>query len=409
MFKLILPIIASISLYAESISLSDLAFIVQKKDKVSIIFSNDVQKNTTVDFPSDYSKSDYLPLFKSILSANGFKLTNNEGMYIVGTSNANDTDSSKSLIAPSGSGDLLPPPALVSGSAALTPPSVILQGANSLDLNVTFVSHKLDYLQLDSIKPLLDFSGLAYSFSPVSKTITFKQSKQNKQLIKNLIKAIEDQDVLKNQVTMKITIFDTNQNKLKEVGFNPSLTFDFGLLSQVGSVLSGANVTEFKASLKFLESQGVTSIVQSTSYLVSDDEKLEFKKVLSIPFLDENYVVTNQSVSNQTTKHKYKDIGFVVDATPTIVGDTIYLDFTLSIGNVVSGGDLPTTSTSSITNKFSLHKGEVLLLAGISKKTLIGSDSGLPNMESLPFWKRLFTQTSDNTTDETFSVSIEIL
>lgn len=406
MFRLILPLLISVSLFAQSISLVDLAFIVQKKDKVNIIFSNDVPKTVLVDFPIDYSKSSYMPFFRSVLQANNLSMKDNDGIFLVSTAAALSDQ-----VIPGGGTNLLAPPPLVNSasfSSALpfTPSPVITPGT---DYNFSFVSHKLDYLQFDSVKSLLEFSELPYSYSPVSKTITFKNNGKNTKLIKKLITEIKSIDILKEQVTLKITIFDTNNKKLREVGINPNLTFDFDLLSRTGALLTGSTVSQFKGSLAFLQNSGVTKVSQSTSYLISDSDQLDFKKVVSIPFLDENFALSNQVGTNQSQKYKYRDVGFKVLVTPTIVGDNVFLDFSLSVENVLTSGDLPTTSQNSIVNKFSVKKGDIVLLAGISKNSIIESKDGMPFLENIPILNGIFTKKSNSYTDDTFNVSIEIL
>lgn len=408
MFRLILLILININIFAQNISLFDLAFIVQKKDDVSIIFSSDIPKNIIVNFPDGYNKPSFLPFFQSVLAANNLSSSNNDGIITV----TPKTDSSSSVSAPQDANQRIDSSVFENRhdlNKLYVPQdsngSIV---NNDVDYNVSFVSQKLKYMKFDDIKPLLEFSKLPYSFSTVSKTIIFKENKKNSKYIKKLCDEIDSLDVLKDQVTLKITIFDTNLNKLKDVGINPNLSFDFDILSKTGALLSGTHAAEFKGSLKFLQTEGVTQVQQSTSYLISDSEKLEFNKVLSIPVLDENYVVTSQNSVNQSTRHKYIDVGFVVDATPTIVGDTVYLDFSLSIGSIVSSGDLPITSKNSISNKFSLHKGDVLLLAGISKDTLTKSDNGLPFINKVPFLGSLFHENSDSKVNETFNVSIEV-
>ncbi len=411
MFRFLLLLVINFSLFAQNISLMDLAFIVQKKDNVSIIFSSDIPSNIIVNFPDSYNKSSFIPFFKSVLSANNLSYSIKDDIVTVSVLKDNATQSN-SIISNSPNIDSkgnINPDVFQYRPQKFTDINSSINSINTQeDYNFSFASQKLNYLQFDDIKPLLEFSKLPYSFSSVSKTIIFKENNKNSKFIKKLCKEITTLDVLKDQVTLKITIFDTNQNKLKEIGINPNLSFDFDILSKTGALLSGSHVADFKGSLKFLQTNGVTKISQSTSYLVSDSEKLEFNKVISIPVLDENYVVTSQSSVNQSTKHKYIDVGFVVKATPTIVGDTIYLDFSLSTGSVVSAGDLPITSKNSISNKFSLKKGEVLLLAGISKESLIKSSSGLPFLNDIS-WLSWLTQKSDSYVNETFNVSIEVL
>ncbi|MFA6395250.1 MAG: hypothetical protein WCW84_04735, partial [Sulfurimonas sp.] len=273
MFRLILPLVISVSLFAQSISLSDLAFIVQKKDKVNLIFASDVPKTLMVDFPTDYSKSTYMPFFRSTLEANNLFIREKDGIFLV---TASDATNGQSNLTPTGSqsGILQPPPPLMPSNSnqllQLPQSSPGLSSTPEMDYKISFISHKLDFLQFDDVKPLLEFSGVPYSFSTVSKTITFKENKLNKKLIHKLIEEIKTIDVKKDQVTLKITIFDTNLNKLREIGINPNLNFDFDVLTRAGALITGSAVNTFKGSLKFLQTSGATKVDQSTSYLISD-------------------------------------------------------------------------------------------------------------------------------------------
>lgn len=411
MLRLILLLLVSVTLFAQSITLADLAFIVQKKDNVSIIFSSDVSKTMIVDFPNGYNKPTYLPLFKTILSANNLSFKESDGFYIVSIA-SNDPEPSNNILNVPNDPILKAPPSLISSAPVVSNVSEYNPSSDQsdmIDYNASFVSHKLDYLQFDNVKPLLDFSGLPYSFSTVSKTITFKQNKKNKVLISKLIDEIKLIDVKKDQVTLKITIFDSNAEKIREVGIDPSISFDFSLFSQSGAILSGDAVGAFKGSLKLLSSKGATNVSHATSYVVSDGDLLDFKKVVSLPFLDENFALTTDNGTNQSKKYKYRDVGFKIIATPTLVGDTCYLDFSLSIGSVLSSGDLPTTSENSIKNRFSIRRGEILLLAGVSKESLMNDSNSAPFLEDIPILGEIFTHKQKTDSSEYFNVSIEII
>lgn len=424
MFRLFLILAISVFSYARDVALIDLAFLVSKKDGVSVIFAQDVSKTIIVDFPSDYKGKTYLPVFRSILKANGLDLKNDGGIYIVSTVK----DSLVDVPVASGvfeSSSLSSAPVLSNKPVSITaytsprvsqdsvPAQAFAPAPSSdpisSDFNVSFRTYKLDFLKIDDVKPLLDFSALPYSFSPVTKTITFKQDSKNSEYLCKLLDELESIDRVKNQVTLRITMFNTNQSKLRDVGFNPSLKADFSLMSKDGALFEGDGVLEFKASLNMLSQKGVTDVVSNTSYLIADNEKLDFKKVVSIPVLDENFALTTDNGTNQTKKYRYKDVGFTVVAIPTIVGDTVYLDFSLTVGDVLSSGDLPTTTENTITNKFSVKKGSLILLAGLSKNEKNNQDDSIPFIEDIPFLKDIFTHSSKSVIDETFNISIEIL
>lgn len=429
MFRLISLLIISISLFAQTITLSDLAFIVQKKDKINIIFANDVPKSLLVDLPSDYNKPTYLPYLKSLLYANGFKISDDDGIYIISNSNSNIKDSFLNQAQPDSQS--VDSRFISHNSQNFTPSSIIVPPAeqkidpitgrpiifNSTnpqqpdlnnDSNISFSTQKLDYLQFENIKSFLDFSKVEYVYSNISKTIIFKQTSKNICLIDKIKEQIEFLDIKKEQVTLKITIFSTNKEKIKEVGLNPSISFDFSLLSKSGALLTGNTVGEFKGSLHLLSTQGALDIIQSTSYLISDNDKLDYKKIISIPFLDENFVLTTNNGTNQSKKYKYKDIGFKVSATPNIVGSTINLDFSLNYGEILSSGDYPITSDNSITNKFSVQKGDILLLSGLTKDSIDDKKESLPFLESIPFISDIFTHKTKSDKKEIFNISIEI-
>ena len=94
---------------------------------------------------------------------------------------------------------------------------------------------------------------------------SFKENKLNKKLIHKLIEEIKTIDVKKDQVTLKITIFDTNLNKLREIGINPNLNFDFDVLTRAGALITGSAVNTFKGSLKFLQTSGATKVDRNHS------------------------------------------------------------------------------------------------------------------------------------------------
>jgi len=407
MFRILLPFLISLSLYAQNITLADLAFLVSKKDNVNIIFSSEVSKTLIVDYPTNYKGVQYLPVFKSVLAANNLTLSNENGFYTVLPKLTDQATENLNTFQP-----LKPPPPISSyndNKTIFVPNSLDMPDTmDKPDFNITLVSYNLKYLQFDSIKPLLDFSGVQYAFSPISKTITLKSNKHNKTFVPNLVNEIEAMDVLKVQQTIKITIYDINMNKLREVGINPSLNFDFSLLSQSSSILSGTASAAFSGSLKFLSNKGVTNVHTSTNYLISDGDHFTFNKTLSVPFLDENFVLTTDNGTNQSKKYKYRDVGFKIDLIPAIVGDTCYLDFDLQIGNIVKDSELPTTSQTIIKNRFSLRSGEIVLLAGISKKSTERTNETLPFIDSIPIISDIFDHKKDLNNDEYFNIAIEL-
>lgn len=440
MIKIFFSLLLALPLFASSLSLYDLAFLVSKSSGKSVIFSKEVNQKIKIIVGS--SSVDYLPLFKQALISNGYKLKSEKSFFYVSIP-LDEIKKDGFLPSFSGSsasnGPLLPPPPLgSSGGISVTnngetlyssPPmashvsfSDMNRSYNDkidfIDENITFKSLSLVYLKADDLNDTLQFSGFKYSVSSNSKSVIFAVPQKKLDLYNNFIESIKALDFPHEQVTLKITVFDSNANKLRSLGMSPLFNLDsetslnpnsvLGSLSS-GSLFTGSLVHAFYSSLHALESKGVTSVKDTPTFLLSNNETLNFKSVLNVPFLDENVAVTSQTGTNQTAKYTYKAVGFKVLITPNIVNDTVYLDFSISFESLVNNDIRPTTSEKSIKNKFSLHKGDLLVLAGISKNIVKNIDSGVPFLKDLPYIGPIFSLDSKSSTDETFNISIEVV
>lgn len=420
------------SLFSSTLSLYDLGFLVSKTTGKSVIYSDKVDKNIKIIIAK--KPLDYLPLFKQSLKSNGYVLNSDKTFYYVTVPVEKPKDSGvfgslSSFGSASSSAPLLPPPPLsstgggisvvsngvpiYSNSLSSASPSFSLDSNRSLssdlDDNITFKTLSLTYLKASDLNDSLAFSGFRFSVAANSKSVIFAVPQKKADLYNNFIDSIKALDIPHEQVTLKITVFDSNQNKLRDLGLSPVFNLDTGIGSATGSLFSGSFVSSFYSSLHALENKGVTSIKDSPTFLLSNNETLDFKSVLNVPFLDENINVTSETGTNQSTKYTYKAVGFKVLVTPNIVNDIVYLDFSISFENVVTAGDRPTTSEKSIKNKFSLQKGDMIVLAGISKNSIKDSRDSLPFLNSLPFLDNIFSRDQNSNIDETFNISIQVI
>lgn len=436
MIKFFFVMLLYFPLFAGSLSLYDLAFLVSKSSNKSVIFSKEVNQKIKI-IVSD-TPVNYLPLFKQALISNGYQLKMDKTFFYVTVPNVEKKSegifgsvSDLGFSSPSG---LNAPPPLVSandgnsisvmsnGSQIYSHPmfsspvsSRLGSDLNNSDLdiikdeNISFKTLSLVYLSPSDINNTLDFSGFKYSFSSNSKSILFAVPEKKLSLFDSFSNTLKSLDVPRDQVTLKITVFDSNQNKLRDLGLSPLFNLDTNLSSASGALFTGSLVASFYSSLHLLETKGVTSVTDTPTFLLSDNQTLNFKSVLNIPFLDSNVNVTSQSSTNQTNAFKYKDVGFKVVVTPTIVNDIVYLDFSISFENVVIGGDHPTTAEKSIKNKFSLHKGDLIVLAGISKDTLKNSNDSIPFINQIPYLGKFLTHDYNSKLNESFNISIEVV
>lgn len=436
MIKFFFVMLLSLPLFAGSLSLYDLAFLVSKSSGKSVIFSKEVNQKIKIivaDTPVNY-----LPLFKQSLASNGYQLKTDKTFFYVTVPNVEKKSegvfssiSDMGFSSPSG---LKAPPPLVSandgnsisvtsnGSKIYSSPmfsasssSAVSSDSNnslfnaSIDENITFKSLTLTYLKLDDLNDTLAFSGFKYSFSSNSKSVLFAVPEKKLPLYNSFVNTLKSLDVPRDQVTLKITVFDSNQNKLRDLGLSPLFNLDTNLTSTAGALFSGSFVGSFYSSLHALDSKGVVSVTDTPTFLLSDNQTLDFKSVINMPFLDETVAVTSQTSTNQSYKYVYKPIGFKVLVTPTIVNDIVYLDFSISFESVVSAGERPTTSEKSIKNKFSLHKGDLIVLAGISKQSLQNTNTSVPYLNDVPIIGKIFSRDTKQNINDSFNISIEVI
>lgn len=428
MIRLIFFLFFSISLFASSLSLYDLGYLVSKSHHKSVIYSSNVDQKIKIIVAEQ--KIDYLPLFKEALNSNGYTLKVTKTYFYVSVPPKKEKDSgifsSLNSFASSGSSDLKAPPPLVSsGSNSMTvtnnglpiysSPILGSKDSNSsynrFSSNVpsSFKTLSLTYLNPADLNDTLRLSGFDYSISKSNKTIVFRVPDDQKKLFNNLETAIKSLDLPPRQVTLKITVFSSDNKKLRDLGFSPLLNLDFNGSYTSPNVLVGQLVGNFYTSLHLLDSKGATKITDTPVFLASDNETLDFKSVVNIAFLDDTTTVTSDTGTNQSTKYSYKPVGFKVMITPTIVNDTVYLDFFMSFEDVLSTGDRPTTSEKSIKNRFSLKKGELVLLAGISQNTKKDYDESIPYLSDLPYIGSIFKHEQKSNNDLFFNISVEVV
>lgn len=435
MIKYFIILLLSINLFSSTLSLYDLGFLVTKTTKKSVIFSDNADKNIKI-IIADNSVN-YLAIFKSALQSNNYVLTSHKTFFYVDVKkDTPQNDGVFSSFMPEfknqSNGVLAPPPPLVRDGGVSTGINVVngsdtlfsspasngnysnvstSENGFSLDDNVSFKLLSLVYLKASDLNTSLNFCGFKHSVSSDSKNIIFAVPFKKNALYKNFIDTIKTIDVPHEQVTIKITVYSAKTNKLRDLGLSPLFNFDSALTmnSISGSFFSGSVISAFYSSLHALENDEIVNVSESPVFLLSNNELLDFKSVLNVPFLDENVSVASQASTNQTSRFNYKPIGFKVFITPNIVNDTVYLDFSISFEDVLNNSVTPTTSEKSIKNKFAMKKGEMVVLAGISKNNHKKVKDRSPLFDSLSFLDSIFQRNQNINEDESFNLSIEIL
>lgn len=278
---------------------------------------------------------------------------------------------------------------------------------------------KLNFVKYEDISNFLKVyaESIKYEFISTSKTLLIASKEEEFNSINQMIKSI---DVLPKQLKLKVTIVDTNLDKLKELGaditeinLQNSTNFFFNLVSYPFSVNNQVEANQkdsFYTFLKLINQKGISEFVSNPVLTLSDEKETIFDVVNNIAFKtgESSIQDTTYATSN---RYEYKDVGLQIRVTPHIYeDDNIYLDLDLNVSNLISNQDnLPTTSKKYIKQSFHLPLNRLLVLTGINKKEILKTNSEVPVLSNIPYLGWLFKYESTKENRNNLSVIFELI
>jgi general secretion pathway protein D len=278
---------------------------------------------------------------------------------------------------------------------------------------------KLNFVRYEDISNFLNVyeQNIKFEFIKTSKTLLVK-SKENE--FKSIYEMIKTIDVLPKQLKLKVTIIDTNLDKLKELGSDTSAlnlsnnsNFFFNLISypfQVKNTIDVQDSKGFYSFLKLLDKKQVSEFVSNPILTLSDEKQSIFNVVDNVPFKSGTVTVSDTDTKT-TDSYEYKDVGTQITITPHIYQDNnCYIDLELNVSNVVSNSDnLITTSKKYIKQSFHLPLNKLLVLTGLNKKEITESHTEVPLLADIPFLGWLFKYDTKNENKSNLSVVFELV
>lgn len=278
---------------------------------------------------------------------------------------------------------------------------------------------KLNFVRFKDIKNFLDVyeDNITFQFIKTSKILLLKSNAKDYKSIYNLLKTI---DTLPTQLKLKVTIIDTNLDKLKELGsdytdikIKNNSNFFFNLVSYPFSVKNQLEPTEtkgFYTFLKFLNTKGTSELISNPVLTLSDENKTIFNVVDNVAYKTGETQIDKDNTKT-TSAYEYKDVGLQISVTPHIYSeDNVYLDLELNVSNILNNSDnLPTTSKKYIKQSFHLKVGTALVLTGINKKEIIRSKKEVPLLSKIPYLEWLFKYESEDINKTNLSVVFELV
>ena len=243
----------------------------------------------------------------------------------------------------------------------------------------------------------------------------------NETEFESIKETIETIDTLPKQLKLKITILDTNLNKLRELGSSDSMLnlstgsdFFFNLIAYPFSstnIISNDKKSGFYNFLKFINDDGISDFISNPILTLTDGKKNSFNVVSNTPF--KTGESTLQDTQFRTSNSfDYRDVGLKIEVTPRIYkDDNVYLDLNLELSNIVSltAQDMPVTSKKSISQSFHLSKDNIMILSGLNQKETNSKNSGVPILQDIPLAGWLFKYESQTTTLSNLSIIFELV
>ncbi|WP_263833720.1 type II secretion system protein GspD [Sulfurospirillum oryzae] len=212
------------------------------------------------------------------------------------------------------------------------------------------------------------------------------------------------------ELTMKI--IEINNEKIKNVGFNPSLS----------SKLSLSGVTDFKKltfdKLFSADFEGV----------LSDLEKQDYLKIMSEPYVvvsngektklnvGDTISVKTSSLDSTTTmavRNTYiqKELGLTIEVSPKIQKNGLILLNVVLTNETLKKQDsdgLIETKKKSIAGNFNVKDGGSVSIGGLTSAQDVKSTSKVPLLGDIPVLNYIFSYDSTNTVRTTLTLFIEV-
>lgn len=276
----------------------------------------------------------------------------------------------------------------------------------------TIQLHKIDFEYIKTLFAV--YKDIEYTFVPSSKLLILKSTQSDYENIKKIVSYVDNTP---KQLKVKITILDTNLNKIKEYGteltqdINQSSNFFFNLLAYPFQVSSNINSTQkdnFTSFIKLLNQNSITELVASPTLTLSDNEPVAFNLGKNIPYLSGSTTVEDSNTKT-TNSYTYKDVGLKISITPKIFNDEVQINLELTNEIILDSSNTPKTSKSYIKQVFSLSKNRLFVLTGINQTQTYEDTQKSAFLGDIPFLGWLFKINSNDLTNSNLTILLELI
>lgn len=356
------------------VTLKDYVQIVSKQKNISIVLDNNIDTKYSIFLSTKVPESAYYEILENILRKNNLKLERNKTHYFI-TKRTKETSNK----------------------------------------NRVFI-YKFSYIGEEEIKGLMQLYNYTYNYVKNLKTIFIDCTKNDYENLKLIFKEF---DKIPNQSKLKITILDTNLTKMKEYGVENQLnikssgstSFFFNLLAfpfSSSNTITNLDKTNFTSFIKFMNSKNITTILSSPTISIYDNKKSLFEVVRNIPYKT-GETLSEEDITKTTTSINYKDVGLKLEVTPIINENQAFIDFSLTIENIIDKSETPTTSKRHFKQYISLNKNELFILNGINQTETFIDEYKTPLLSDIPLVNWLFKKEVEDIKTSNLTIMLELI
>lgn len=367
-------------LFSSDIYLKDFVNVISTSLNITIVIDNEVNNQLSIFVADDLKKDSYLKILAEILNENELTIKSFNNFYLITKLKKED--------------DIV----------------------KDMELKI-LRTIKLNNIDFDYIKDIFTVQkDIEFTYIKTSKLIIINSIESD---FKKIFEIVSNIDNSPNQLKLKITILDTNLNKIKEYGseitqninLNPSSNFFFNLLAYPFSVNSQVNTTDksnFNSFIKLLNQNKITELVASPTLTLLDSKEVVFNVVKNIPYLSGSTTVDDTNTKT-TNSYTYKDIGLKISITPKIFDDNVFLDLDLTTESILDNTTTPTTSKSFINQSFTMTKNKLFVLTGINQTQKYNDLQTTPFLSDIPVLGWFFKTDEDEYTNSNLTIVFELI
>ncbi|WP_321471450.1 hypothetical protein [Halarcobacter sp.] len=358
----------------DSIPLKEYISMISYDLNMTFVISDEIDENFTLMIPKELSNDDYLKILLTVLNKNNL------------------------IIEPMG--------------------TFFVISRKEDDTKTKLYSIQLKNIDFETIKPLFQtLKDIKYNYISSNKTIVFNSTYNQYEKILNVLKSI---DKLPKQMKLKVSIIDTNLDKLKEYGtqlqLNKTLTenknFFFNLLAypfEVTSEVAQSNINQLHTFIKLMDTNNISKLISSPVLSLYDNKSTEFNLVKNIPYIS-GTTTTNDSNTTSITSYSYKDVGLKVTVLPKIYKDNVYLDLNIVSESIIDNSDeKPTVSKSNIKQTINISKNKIFVLSGLNQTQNYNTYYEVPILSKIPYLGWAFKMESTNKINSSLTIFLELI